>query len=186
MKATVIKLIRSLYRWVNLKLAIRGPISYKPDLFVGHGTTLKAPNSLKVGSRVKIGANTSIACNGSIGNGVLISSNVGIVGRYDHDHTEIGRYVSEGTWVYKDKTSINDPKHQIVIEDDVWIGFGAILLSGITIGRGAIVAAGSVVTKDVKPYEIVAGNPAKKVSERFSSNQISSHEEALKKEILRK
>jgi len=47
-----------------------------------------------------------------------------------------------------------------VIEDDVWIGFKATILKGVTIGRGSVIAAGSVVTKDVPPYTLVAGNPA--------------------------
>lgn len=48
----------------------------------------------------------------------------------------------------------------IIIEDDVWVGFNAIILKGVTIGRGAVVGAGAVVTKDVPPYSVVAGNPA--------------------------
>lgn len=63
-----------------------------------------------------------------------------------------------------------DPRkvHQpIIIEDDVWIGAYVIILPGVTIGRGAIVGAGSVVTKDVKPYSIVGGTPAKHIKYRF-------------------
>ncbi len=55
---------------------------------------------------------------------------------------------------------------RIVIEDDVWIGGRVILLPGISVGRGAVVGAGSVVTKDVPPFSIVAGNPAKIVGKR--------------------
>jgi acetyltransferase-like isoleucine patch superfamily enzyme len=51
----------------------------------------------------------------------------------------------------------------VVIEDDVWIGFGSAVLKGVTIGRGAVVAAMSVVTKDVPAYTIVAGNPAREI-----------------------
>lgn len=51
----------------------------------------------------------------------------------------------------------------IRIEDDCWIGAGAIILTGVTIGKGSVVGAGSVVTKDVDPYSIVVGNPAKKI-----------------------
>jgi acetyltransferase-like isoleucine patch superfamily enzyme len=54
-----------------------------------------------------------------------------------------------------------------IIEDDVWIGFRATILAGVRIGRGAIVGAGSVVTKDIPPYEIYAGVPAHKIGERF-------------------
>ena len=55
----------------------------------------------------------------------------------------------------------------IVVEDDVWIGMDAIILSGLTIGQGAVIAAGSVVTKSIPPYAIAGGNPAKVINYRF-------------------
>jgi len=55
---------------------------------------------------------------------------------------------------------------KIVIEDDVWIGAGSIILTGITIGEGSIIGAGSIVTKSIQPYSIVAGNPAKVIRMR--------------------
>lgn len=58
-------------------------------------------------------------------------------------------------------------KGPIVVEDDVWIGYNSTILSGVTIGQGAIIAAGSMVTKDVAPYTIVGGNPAKLIKHRF-------------------
>lgn len=58
-------------------------------------------------------------------------------------------------------------KGPIIVEDDVWIATNALILSGVTIGRGAIVAAGAVVVKDVPPYAIVGGNPAKILKYRF-------------------
>jgi acetyltransferase-like isoleucine patch superfamily enzyme len=57
---------------------------------------------------------------------------------------------------------------KIIIEDDVWLGAGAIVLKGVRVGRGSIVGAGSVVTKDVLPYSIVAGNPARPIGDRSS------------------
>lgn len=65
----------------------------------------------------------------------------------------------------------------INIGNDVWVGYGATILSGVTIGDGAVVGARSLVTKDVKPYSIIAGNPAKFVRKRFSDRII--------KELLR-
>lgn len=59
-------------------------------------------------------------------------------------------------------------KGPIVIGDDVWIGYGATILSGVRIGQGAVVAAGAVVTKDVPPYAVVGGVPAKVIKYRFS------------------
>ena len=68
---------------------------------------------------------------------------------------------------------------KIVIENDVWIGYGSIIVSGVRIGHGAIVAAGSVVLKEVEPYSIVAGNPAREISKRFTDDQIREHEKVL-------
>lgn len=55
---------------------------------------------------------------------------------------------------------------KIIIEDDVWLGFNSLILPGVTIGKGAVVAANSVVTKDVPPYYVVGGVPAKFIKER--------------------
>lgn len=63
-------------------------------------------------------------------------------------------------------------KGDIVVEDDVWIGMRSTILSGITIGQGAVVAAGAVVTKDVPPYAIVGGCPARVIGYRFSEEKI--------------
>ena len=54
----------------------------------------------------------------------------------------------------------------VKIEDDCWIASNAVILSGVTIGRGSVVAAGSIVTKDVPPYSVVGGNPAKLIKSR--------------------
>ena len=69
---------------------------------------------------------------------------------------------------YREATS----KGNIIVDDDVWIGFNAIILSGVHIGQGAIVAAGAVVTKDVPPYAIVGGVPAKVIRYRFDEDMI--------------
>jgi len=67
-----------------------------------------------------------------------------------------------------------------VIGDDVWIGYRVIIMAGVKIGRGAIVAAGAVVTKDVEPYTIVGGVPAKQIGMRFASeNDVKCHDEML-------
>jgi acetyltransferase-like isoleucine patch superfamily enzyme len=77
----------------------------------------------------------------------------------------------------KDKSPEDD--QPIVIEDDVWIGYRAIVLKGVTVGRGSVVGAGSVVTRDVPRYAIVAGVPARKVGVRFSEDEIREHERVL-------
>lgn len=62
-------------------------------------------------------------------------------------------------------------KRETRLERDAWVGAGSIIMAGVTIGRGSIIAAGAVVTKDVPPYEIHAGVPAKKIRERFDTEE---------------
>ena len=109
----------------------------------------------------------------------MIANAVGIIGRFDHDHTAVGVPMRKAPW-------IGDPDYRgagrnlrVKIGSDVWIGYGAIILSGVTIGRGAIVGAGSVVMSDVRPYAIVLGNPARMVGERFAADVVARHEELM-------
>ena len=73
----------------------------------------------------------------------------------------------------KDITSAWDNKGDIVIGNDVWIGYEAVIMSGVTIGDGAIIGTRAVVTKDVPPYTIVGGVPAKQIRKRFPEEIIS-------------
>ncbi len=65
-------------------------------------------------------------------------------------------------------------KGDLVIGNDVWIGYNSTLMAGITVGDGAIIAANSTVTKDVEPYSIIGGNPAKLIRKRFTEEQIKN------------
>lgn len=73
-----------------------------------------------------------------------------------------------------------------IIGSDVWIGRGSLLSRGITVGNGAIIGAGSVVTRDIPPYEIWAGNPARKLRDRFDAEERATHDQALVKRIVPK
>ena len=68
-------------------------------------------------------------------------------------------------------------KGDIVVENDVWIGISSLILSGVRIGNGSVIAASSVVTKDVEPYTIVGGNPARVIRKRFDEQTIKKLEE---------
>ena len=70
-------------------------------------------------------------------------------------------------------------KYKITVDDDVWIGHGSIILSPTYIGRGSIIAAGSIVIKDVPAYSIVGGNPARIIKMRFTPQEIAEHETLL-------
>ncbi|MDL2259078.1 CatB-related O-acetyltransferase [Eubacteriales bacterium OttesenSCG-928-K08] len=78
----------------------------------------------------------------------------------------------------KDVASAWDNKGDIVIGNDVWIGYEAVILSGVHIGDGAIIGARAVVTKDVPPYTIVGGVPAKEIRKRFDERTVSKLLEA--------
>lgn len=72
-----------------------------------------------------------------------------------------------------DKNIIGLSKGDVIIGNDVWIGYRALILSGVRIGDGAVIAAGAVVTRDVEPYAIAGGNPARLIRKRFDEGTIS-------------
>lgn len=132
-----------------------------------------------------MGRNCWIACDGYIGNGVLVSSYVVIAGRYDHDMKCVGVPISKAGWIYDNYFSEEVRlKSAITISDDVWIGAGSVILTGIVIGHSAVIAAGSVVTSDVSANTIVAGNPARVVGKRFSDTNFEAQKIAIKRRYL--
>ena len=183
MKGVLSRIVALIYRWFNKVTALRGNVVIGSGFVVGAQSYLKAPDQIVVGDHVHIGRNFFLACNGKIGNGVLISSYVSVVGQHDHDMKAVGHFISLAPWLYAEESRSTNETDEIDIGDDVWIGFGAILLSGISIGRGAVIGAGSVVTKNVLPYEIVVGVPAKKSGMRFSEAEIDRHERLLKEKF---
>lgn len=80
---------------------------------------------------------------------------------------------------YQAKERVGDENLTICIDEDCWVGAGAILLRHCHLGRGSVVGAGSVVTKDFPPYAVVAGNPAKIIGVKFSKADILAHEAAI-------
>ncbi|MFG6599093.1 MULTISPECIES: acyltransferase [unclassified Sulfitobacter] len=168
--------LRFIYKRVTRLLSIRKNVSVSPDIQIGRRTLIMAPDNLRIGRSVVIGNDTWIAVNGVIEDGVLISSRVGIVGRYDHDVWQLGVGPVDASWIWSTDAE-TDYRHSIHIERDVWIGYGAVLLSNIRVGRGAIIAAGAVVVHDVEPYSIVAGNPAKTISHLWEGRAAQDHDE---------
>ena len=69
---------------------------------------------------------------------------------------------------------VSDSRNSVVIGNDVWIGEGAMILGGVSVGDGAVIGAGAVVSRDVAPYSVVVGNPARETRKRFSEEQIKA------------
>lgn len=134
---------------------------------IGKGTNIHPTTIIREGEYVSIGENCLINHNNLIQAGKSAAGSISI-GNYVHTGTNVvmlgfnhGFYTRE--LPTKEQDYMDAP---IVIGDDVWIGTGAIILAGVNIGKGAIVAAGAVVNKDVPPFAIVGGVPAKVLKER--------------------
>lgn len=106
-----------------------------------------------------------------IGRFCSIAQEVMFVLSADHYINHISSYPYK-VWIMQEKQE-GVSKGDIIVDDDVWVGFRSTILSGVHIGQGAVIAAGSVVTKDIPPYAIVGGVPAKIIKYRFSPDMIT-------------
>lgn len=130
-----------------------------------------------VGDDVSLGLKPVLIASRStikIGNHVMFGPEVAILGG-NHRTDLVGRFMKS---VLEKEKKIEDDL-EVIIQDDVWVGTRAIILKGVTIGRGSIIAAGAVVTKSVPPYAIAAGVPARIICFRWDIYTILDHEKRL-------
>ncbi len=106
-----------------------------------------------------------------IGDYVSIADGVVFLLNAEHSTSTLSTYPFKVKILGADAEALS--KGDIIVDDDVWIGYGATILSNVHIGQGAVVAASSVVTHDVPPYSIVGGVPAKVIKMRFAEEIIS-------------
>jgi acetyltransferase-like isoleucine patch superfamily enzyme len=156
---------------------VRSNVSIGKGLHLGVGSILWAPRRLSVGDDVYVGKRCTIEVDGSIGSHVLIGNNVGLVGRDDHDMHELGVPITQARWI-GDHPDLG--RRETVIENDVWIGYGSTILSGVKVGRGAVIGAGSLVVGDVEPYSVVVGVPARPIAKRFDEHERTLHEARMR------
>lgn len=173
------KRIESIARRALKRIALGSNVEVGKEFRAGLGSRVNSLHGLKLGNHVSVGPGSIIEVDGEIGDFVLIARNVQIVGRADHDVDSVGTPIVFGTWVGERQAS---PKDRVIIGKDVWIGAGAIVLGGTTIGEGSIIGAGSLVSKDIPPYSIAVGSPATRISGRFESEEDRlSHSRALER-----
>jgi len=136
--------------WLRNRLM---PYRHGAEVTVWNRVHLERPSRLVLGSRVSINRGSLLHAGGGIriGSDVLIGPNVTIYSQ-NHRYQGVGPVGGQG---YNSAA--------VVIEDLVWLAASVIVLPGVTVGRGSVVAAGSVVTKDVPPGVLVAGNPARAI-----------------------
>lgn len=152
---TLCNKVKSLFlRLVGAKVGKR--VIYYSGVWINTGRNLTLGNDVDVAKGVMISTMGGV----EIGDRVLLGYGTKIFSS-NHDIPPIGEPFPVSGKIYK----------KVIIEKDVWIGASAIILPGVTIGEGALVAAGSVVTKDVEANSIVAGNPARKIGERKEKAQ---------------
>jgi acetyltransferase-like isoleucine patch superfamily enzyme len=174
------RLARLILLWI--KVVERGKMVLLRAAFRRHGRNLLFdPNGLhsyaniEVGDDVSLGTGAVLLASDSriiIGNKVMLAPHVTIIGG-NHNTSVVGSFM------YDVHAKRPEDDQDVVIEDDVWIGSNATILKGVRVGRGSIVAAGAVVLKNVPPYCIVAGVPARVVRLRFDIETIVAHDSRL-------
>ena len=157
--------------WICIRLISFIPSQYLRKLILIYlfnmnlSTKAVLYSGFKIGkaSKIEVGTHSVIGHNATLDgrNGIYIGKNVNI---------------SSEVMIWTKQHDFNDPHFKIVgdkvlIEDFVWISARVIILPGVTIGEGAIISAGAVITKNVEPFSIMAGVPAKKIGERNKSLQ---------------
>lgn len=156
------------------------------NFYAGLRVYLWARNKIVIGHNFYIGRDSQIETDCIIGDNVIFANKVGIVGKYDHHYQKIGTPIRLAPRIRDENYDWKGLNQLTIIEDDVWVGYNATIMSGVTLGKGSIIAAGSVVTKNTNRYTIYGGNPAREISPRFKSNEDLEKHIALENETLKK
>lgn len=149
------------------------------NVFISPWDSIMTYESIYCGSNVHIAYHADFIATKSkilIGNNVVFGPHVSIRGG-DHRINVVGKFITD----VGDDSKLPENDRDVVFEGDNWIGMNSTILKGVTIGRGSIVAAGSVVNKSTIPYSIVGGVPAKVLKMRFTPEEIMEHERILYK-----
>lgn len=135
----------------------------------GRGVFIWGRTRVEIGENFYIGKYSVIETDCVIGDDVIVANHVGIVGRYDHCYEDVGVPVRRARSIRDKDYDWRGLDSLTRIGNDVWLGYGSIIMGGVCIADGTIVGAGSVVTRDTEPYCIYAGVPARKIKPRFAN-----------------
>lgn len=163
-------------QWKQKKIMVASNVScsrcqMEEYVNIAHHAELK---DCRIGKRTSIGRYTKIR-NAEIGRYCSLSWNVTInAPNHPIDSISMSAFSFKPKFGLCQENLADQKEHwkKVTIGNDVWIGCNVVIKSGITIGDGAVIGAGAVVLKDVQPYEVVAGVPAKRIRFRFSENTI--------------
>jgi acetyltransferase-like isoleucine patch superfamily enzyme len=176
----IIDLLKNLRTEYLRKVVYR---KYKIDkgLFIGRRTRIWARDKVEIGRNFYMGKDSLIECDVVIGDNVMWGSKVAVIGRYDHHYQQVGTPTRLAMQMIDADYNWKGLGVITIIENDVWVGYGSTILAGIKVGEGSIIGAGSLVTRDVEPYSIYAGAPAKKMRSRFdTAEDLKRHLELVK------
>ena len=172
-------LIKKIAIWYRNRLIDE---QYRSFATVGEGFSMQTPGIIKGAENIFLGNKVtfmeyvqllSTKAKIRIGNGVTIASFCSII-TGNHRTNLVGKYMCD---VDEKTEKLPDNDEDVIIEDDVWIGTHSIILKGVTIGKGSVIAAGAVVTKNVPPYTIFIS--PNKILPRFSEEELIRHQGML-------
>ena len=167
---TLINILKRIRNYL-LRTVVYRKYQIGKGFYSGIRVRIWARKTVIIGKNFYIGRDSFIESDVIIGDNVIWANRVALVGKYDHHYQQVGVPISLASRIRDENYSWLGIDNVTVIEDDVWVGYGSTIISGVKIGTGSIIATGSLVTKDVEPYSIYGGVPAVKLKDRFASKE---------------
>ena len=143
-------------------------VDFSGDIELGRFVSIWGPN-IRILSRIK---------NIKIGSFCSIATNTLLINYNHRSNRPTTYFIHQNIFGESNMQKDIESNGPIILEEDVWVGANSVILGGVTLGRGSIIAAGSVVTKDIPPYSIVGGTPAKIIKSRFNKESIQLLEDS--------
>lgn len=169
--------LERVYNKLYIPLYKKQMLSCGKDVHFSPVNSVFTYNNMSVGNHVHIAYHADFVATRSkiiIGDHVIFGPHVSIRGG-DHRIDLVGSYLDE----VRDDNKMPENDADVVFEGDNWVGMNAVILKGVTVGFGSIIAAGAVVTKSVPRFSVVGGVPAKVIRMRFTEEEIAQHKSSL-------